>query len=368
MTTFQGMSNTFGEYLRITTWGESHGPGIGVVIDGLPAGIPVDEAMLVKVLERRRPGAVLTSPRKEPDQPRILSGVHEGRSLGTPLSIWIESVDARSEDYDELGKIYRPGHADYTTEARYGHRDPRGGGRASARETAARVAAGAVAKALLRIEHGIEIVGWVSEVSGIASEVDPLEVSTEAVDKSIVRCPDASSSELFVNRISQAKDEGESLGGWVAAVARNVPAGWGDPVFGKLKALLGQAMLSIPATVAIEMGDGIAATRRMGSENNDSFTATTSGEVKTRTNRSGGIQGGISNGEPIWFRVGFKPTSTILKTQDSVNQSRQEVQFSGTGRHDPCVLPRAVAVVESMLALVLADRMLARNATPPSKE
>ncbi|OUU21457.1 MAG: chorismate synthase [Planctomycetia bacterium TMED53] len=359
------MSNTFGEYLRITTWGESHGPGIGVVVDGLPAGLPVTPQLLQQQLKRRRPGGSLASPRKEPDEPMILSGVYEGKTLGTPVSIYIESSDVRSADYESLAEIYRPGHADFTTEARYGHRDPRGGGRASARETAARVAAGAIAAEFLRLEHGIEIVGWVSEVAGQRSPVDLETVTVEQVDQNVVRCPDEASATRFADAISRARDEGESLGGWVGVVARGVPAGWGDPVFGKLKAWIGQAMLSIPATVALEIGDGFAATSRTGSENNDSFGVSEAGEVSPVTNRSGGMLGGISSGAPVWLRVGFKPTSTVLKSQDSVNKTGEKVKFSGTGRHDPCVLPRAVPIVESMLALVLADRLLARRSLPP---
>ncbi len=365
LTKFGGMSNTFGEYLRITTWGESHGPGIGVVIDGLPAGLPVTPQLLQRQLKRRRPGGALSSPRREPDEPQILSGVFEGRTLGTPLSIYIESSDVRSQDYESLADIYRPGHADFTTEARYGHRDPRGGGRASARETAARVAAGAIAAEFLRLEHGIEIVGWVSEVAGVRAPVDIDQLTVENVDQSLIRCPDAETSARFEAEIAQARDEGESLGGWVGVVARGVPAGWGDPVFGKMKAWLGLAMLSIPATVALEIGDGIAATERTGSDNNDAYDTNEEGVVIQRTNRSGGLQGGITSGAPIWMRVGFKPTSTIRKSQESVKKSGEVTTFSGTGRHDHCVLPRAVPIVESMLALVLADRLLARRAIPP---
>jgi chorismate synthase len=365
LTKFRGMSNTFGEYLRITTWGESHGPGIGVVIDGLPAGLPVTPELLQQQLRRRRPGGALASPRREPDEPMILSGVYEGKTLGTPVSIYIESSDVRSQDYESLAEIYRPGHADYTTEARYGHRDPRGGGRASARETAARVAAGAIAAEFLRLEHGIEIMGWVSEVGGVLAPVDLDQISQASIEESPVRCPDHEASQKFEAEIAKARDEGESLGGWVGVMARGVPAGWGDPVFGKLKAWLGQAMLSIPATVAIEIGDGIAATGRTGSQNNDAYGVDDQGSVTQKSNRSGGLQGGISSGAPVWLRVGFKPTSTIRKEQESVNKSGEATTFSGTGRHDPCVLPRAVPIVESMLALVLADRLLARRALPP---
>ncbi|HIG06469.1 MAG TPA: chorismate synthase [Planctomycetes bacterium] len=360
------MSNSFGEYLRITTWGESHGPGIGVVIDGLPAGVPVSIETIAADLARRRPGGDLASSRKEPDTPKILSGVLDGKTLGSPLAIWIESIDARSEDYDEMADLYRPGHADFTTEARYGHRDRRGGGRASARETAARVAAGAVCRVMLAREYGIEIVGWVDELSGNRAEVDPATVDSEAVELSPVRCPALATSGSFVDQIERAREAGDSLGGWVGVVARGVPAGWGDPVFAKMKSLLGAAMLSIPAAMSLELGDGIAATGRTGSENNDSFTSDESGTIHQRTNRSGGMQGGITSGAPLWLRVGFKPTSTIGTTQETVNRSGDGIQFEGKGRHDPCVLPRAVAIVEAMMALVLVDRMLARRATPPA--
>jgi len=360
------MSNSFGEYLRITTWGESHGPGIGVVIDGLPAGVPVSIETIAADLARRRPGGDLASSRKEPDTPRILSGLLDGKTLGSPLAIWIESIDARPGDYDEMADLYRPGHADFTTEARYGHRDRRGGGRASARETAARVAAGAVCRVMLAREYGIEIVGWVDEVAGIRADVDPALVESKDVEASAVRCPVPARSATMMEKIQTARDAGDSLGGWVAVTARGVPAGWGDPVFAKVKSLLGAALLSIPAAVAIEIGDGIAATSRCGSENNDVFISDGAGGICQQSNRSGGMQGGITSGEPVWARVGFKPTSTIATSQKTLNRSGEEVEFEGRGRHDPCVLPRAVAIVEAMMALVLVDRMLARRATPPA--
>ncbi len=360
------MSNTFGEYLRITTWGESHGPGIGVVIDGLPAGIPVSIEEIAHDLARRRPGGALASARKEPDTPQIQSGLHDGKTLGSPLAIWIESVDARSEDYDSLATLYRPGHADFTTEARYGFRDPRGGGRASARETAARVAAGSVARAMLAAECGIEIVGWVDAIGSIRTEMNPALVTAQQVEDSAVRCPDAAGSAAIIEQIESAREAGDSLGGWVAVVARGVPAGWGDPVFAKVKSLLGAALLSIPAAMAMELGDGIAATSRTGSQNNDPMVPDGSGGMRQETNRSGGLQGGITSGAPVWARVGFKPTSTIGISQETINAAGEAVVFEGKGRHDPCVVPRAVPIVEAMMALVLADRMLARKATPPT--
>ncbi|MGE3164471.1 MAG: chorismate synthase [Planctomycetota bacterium] len=363
------MSNTFGEFFRVTTWGESHGPGIGVVIDGLPPGVPIAIDEIAAALRRRRPGAPLTSPRAEPDAPEILSGVFEGRSLGTPLAIWIASHDARPADYAALREVYRPGHADFTSDARYGHRDYRGGGRASARETAARVAAGAVALAVLRSDDAgrdVEIVGWVEAVADLRATIDPGVVTTAGVDASLVRCPDPAMSPRMIERIAAAREAGDSVGGWVGVVARGVPAGWGDPVFGKVKALLGAAYLSIPAAVAVEIGDGIAATIRTGSENNDGFTTDSAGRVSPGTNRAGGIQGGITTGAPLWARVGFKPTSTIRRPQATVDRAGKPVELAAAGRHDPCVLPRAVPVVEAMTALVLADRMLARRAAPPA--
>ncbi len=361
------MSNTFGEVLRVTTWGESHGPGIGCVLDGVPAGISVTEEQLSEALARRRPGQDLSSPRQEPDTPQILSGVYQGRTIGSPLAIWIDSVDARPSDYAEISTLYRPGHADWTTEARYGHRDPRGGGRASARETAARVAAGVVAEAILQTVAPIEIVGWVDRVGEVAAEVDPETVTRSEVSAVAVRCPDRVAAESMSSLIVEARDGGDSLGGWVRVAARGVPAGWGDPLFSKLKALFAHGLLSLPAAVAFESGDGIASTARTGSQNNDRLVPGASGPTST-TNRSGGQLGGISSGSTLVCGVGFKPTSTIATKQSTVDLEGQAVEFEGTGRHDPCVLPRAVPVVEAMVALVLADRALARRATPPSPE
>jgi len=365
------VSSTFGEFLRVTTWGESHGPGIGCVIDGVPPGIAVSEEAIAAALARRRPGQALTSPRSEPDTPRILSGVFEGRTLGSPLAIWIASIDARPADYAALASVYRPGHADWTTEARYGLRDPRGGGRASARETAARVAAGAVAEAILAAESlragaaPIEIVAWVDRVAEISAHVDPERVTRAAVDAHPARTPDPEAAARFAARIEAAREAGDSLGGWIRAVARGVPPGWGDPVAGKMKALLAGALLSLPAAVAFEIGDGIAATARTGSANNDPLVPGPAGP-RPETNRSGGDLGGITTGAPLVVAVGFKPTSTIRAEQRTVDREGRATTVEGSGRHDPCVLPRAVPVVEAMIALVLADRLLARRATPPA--
>ncbi|MEM7166884.1 MAG: chorismate synthase [Planctomycetota bacterium] len=360
------MTNTFGDFLRVTTWGESHGPGIGVVVDGVPAGTPVLIDEIAAALRRRRPGAPLTSPRKERDQPRILSGVMDDRALGTPIAIWIENQDARPSDYDALRDLYRPGHADHTTDARYGLRDHRGGGRASARETAARVAAGVIALALLRVDLDVEIVAWVDQVGELCADVNPTTVTQQVVDSSVIRCPDQAITTSMESWIAELRDSGDSAGGWVGIVARGVPAGLGDPVFGKLKALLAHAYLSLPATVALEFGDGLGATLRTGSANNDALVAAPDATPQLATNRAGGMHGGISNGAPLVARVGFKPPSTIRKTQRTVTSSGDEVEFEGTGRHDPCVLPRAVPIVEAMTALVLADRWLARRAAPPA--
>jgi len=363
------VSNTFGEYLRVTTWGESHGPGIGCVIDGVPPGIEISEGAIAAALARRRPGQALTSARSEPDRPRILSGWHEGRTLGSPLAIWIENLDARPGDYAEIARAYRPGHADWTTEARYGVRDPRGGGRASARETAARVAAGAIAEAILRAEAPIEIVAWVERVADISADgaapVDPERVTRAAVDAHPARTPDREAAQRMAARIEAARDAGDSLGGWIRVVARGVPAGWGDPVAAKMKALLAGALLSLPAAVAFEIGDGIAATARTGSENNDPLVPGPAGP-RPESNRSGGDLGGITTGAPLICGVGFKPTSTIRAEQRTVDRTGRATTLAASGRHDPCVLPRAVPVVEAMVALVLADRLLARRAAPPA--
>ncbi|MCI0652514.1 MAG: chorismate synthase [Planctomycetes bacterium] len=362
------MSNTFGEFFRITTWGESHGPGIGVVIDGIPPGLALDLARIDAELARRRPGGALASPRRESDAFEIQSGVLDGRTLGTPLALWIPNRDARPADYAPLASLYRPGHADFTYEARYGIRDPRGGGRASARETAARVAAGAIARQLLETEAPVEIVAWVAALAGDEAAVNPQAVTRAAVDASAVRCPDQAAGARFEARIAEARDAGDSIGGTIALVARGVPAGWGDPLFGKVTARLAHGCLSLPAAVAFEMGDGFAATRRTGSEQNDALISDAHGGIVPATNRAGGVQGGITNGAPLFFRVGFKAPSTIRKPQATVGRGGERVEFSGSGRHDPCVLPRAVPIVEAMAALVLVDCLVSRRAAPPARK
>jgi chorismate synthase len=356
------MSSSFGVLFRISTFGESHGPGIGVVVDGCPPRLPIDLAGIQSALDRRRPGqSRLVSQRKEADAVEILSGVVDGVSLGTPIAMLIRNADARSKDYDEVARAYRPSHADYTYDAKYGTRAVAGGGRASARETAGRVAAGAIAAQLLA-RSGVSIVAWVDEVCGIAASVDEATITQVDVETNDVRCPDAAVAAQMIERIEQARKAGDSVGGVVRAVARGVPAGWGEPVFDKLEADLGKAMLSIPAVKGVENGSGFAGTRMTGSAHNDAFYRRGDGTIGTRSNRSGGIQGGISNGEPITLRIAFKPTATIMQPQDTVDRDGNPTTLAPKGRHDPCVLPRAVPIVEAMFALVLADHMLRQAA------
>ena len=353
--------NTFGQLFRVTTFGESHGVAIGVVIDGFPSGIEVDEELIHQDLQRRRPGqSKLTTQRKENEEFLILSGVFEGKSLGSPIAITIPNSDARSKDYAHLEKTFRPSHADFTYEAKYGHRDHRGGGRSSARETAARVVAGAFAKMLLQ-QVGIEIVAYVSSVADIRATINDQAVSLNDVEKSMVRCPDEKASTEMVNLIDSVRKEGDTVGGTIRCVVRNVPVGLGEPVFDKLHAELGKAMLSINAVKGFEIGSGFASTRMRGSAHNDIFSSA-EGMIQTKTNHSGGVQGGISNGMHITFNVAFKPVATIMQAQKSVDKDGNEVKLDGKGRHDPCVVPRAVPIVEAMAAMVLADHYL-RNKT-----
>ncbi len=352
------MGNTFGRLFRITTWGESHGGGVGVVIDGCPPDLEVTSSEIQTELDRRRPGqSRITTQRREEDRVEILSGVFEGRTLGTPISLIVRNRDARSRDYEEMRVKYRPSHADFTYQAKYGIRDWQGGGRASARETIGRVAAGAIARKILHQALGVEIVAFVRRVRNLTAEVDPDVVTRDRIESNIVRCPDSDIAGQMIEQIEQARKDGDSLGGVVEAVARNVPPGLGEPVFDKLEADLGKAILSLPACKGFEVGSGFAGTKLTGSSHNDPFY--NDGErIRTRTNRSGGIQGGISNGENIVVRAAFKPTATILKTQETVDIHGNPATLSGRGRHDPCVLPRAVPMVESMIALVLADHYL----------
>lgn len=360
------MSSILGTLFRVATWGESHGGAVGVVVDGCPARMPLAATDLQPQLDRRRPGqSRLSSPRREPDQVRILSGVFEGRTLGTPILLLVENQDARPGAYERDKDVYRPSHADFTYEAKYGIRNWQGGGRASARETVGRVAAGAVAEKVLRLAEGIEITAWVRRIAAIEAEIpeeEAAQITREEVDRTPVRCPDPNAAARMIEAIEEARREGDSLGGIVEAVVRGLPAGLGEPVFDKLEADLGKALLSLPACKGFESGSGFAGTLLRGSEHNDAFIARAgrAGEprVGTRTNRSGGIQGGISNGEPIVVRAAFKPTPTVRKKQETVDTRGNPVVLEAQGRHDPCVLPRAVPLVEAMIALVLADHWL----------
>lgn len=364
------MGSTFGHLFRVTTFGESHGPALGCVVEGCPPRLPLDEEDLARDLQRRRPGqSSLTTPRREEDRPRLLSGVFEGRTTGTPLAVLLESADARPQDYAALAQVYRPSHADYTYEAKYGVRDPRGGGRASARETAARVAAGAVARRLLEARAGVEVVAWVHAVGQVElapGDVDPATVTRQAVDEGPVRCPAPGAAARMAAAIEAARADGDSVGGVVALVARGVPPGWGDPVFDKLEADLARGMLSIPAARGFEVGSGFAGARLRGSQHNDPFVpggpGAPAGAVRTSKDDAGGTLGGISSGAPLLLRVAFKPTSTIARRQETVDRAGRPATLEAAGRHDPCVLPRAVAVVEAMALLVLADHLLRHEA------
>jgi chorismate synthase len=357
------MSNTFGQLFRVTTFGESHSGGIGVVIDGCPPRIDICEADIQRELDRRRPGqSKITTQRKEEDQCEILSGVFKGKTLGTPLAIMVRNKDVRPEDYREIAGKFRPSHADYTYEAKYGIRNWQGGGRASARETLGRVAAGAIAKKILSgLYADFAIVAYVTQVHDIVAKIDRSTVKTKDVEKNIVRCPDAAAAKQMLSLIEQVRDEGDSIGGVIECVARGIAPGLGEPVFDKLEADLAKAMLSIPATKGFEIGSGFAATRLRGSKHNDAFEMR-GGKIRTMTNNSGGVQGGISNGEDIYFRVAFKPPATIALQQRTVTTSKQESELAARGRHDPCVLPRAVPIVEAMAALVLCDHALRQRA------
>lgn len=353
--------NSFGVLFRISTFGESHGPAIGVVIDGCPAGLEIDEAFIQSELDRRRPGqSAIVTQRKEEDRVHLLSGVFEGRSTGAPFAMVIHNADARSKDYSHIADKYRPSHADYTYVAKYGLRDYRGGGRSSARETAARVAAGAVAKMWLKTQ-GISVQAWVSQVGEIALTKSYGELDLSLTESNPVRCPDPETADRMEALIREVRKAGDTIGGVVSAVISGVPAGWGEPVFDKLHADLGKAVLSINACKGFEYGSGFAGVTLRGSEHNDPFYTDESGRIKTRSNHSGGIQGGISNGMDICFRAAFKPVATIVPEQESVNEKGEPITVEGKGRHDPCVLPRAVPIVEAMAALVLADHGLRRR-------
>jgi chorismate synthase len=360
------MANSFGKLFTISTWGESHGGGLGVVIDGCPPGLPIDAAEIQADLDRRRPGqSDLTTQRKEADAVTILSGVFEGRTLGTPVALAVGNTDARPEAYSEMREKFRPSHADYTYLAKFGLRNHEGGGRSSARETIGRVAAGALAKKILALGAKIEIRAYVEQVHTVvmpgaarltAGEAVPFPSLAE-VDATAVRCPDAATAAKMTARIKSARNQGDSVGGVITCRARGLPAGLGEPVFDRLEADLAKAMLSLPATKGFEIGSGFSGTRLLGSQHNDLFEKR-AGKVRTTTNRSGGVQGGISNGEELFFRVAFKPTATILQKQKTVDTKGRATELMGRGRHDPCVLPRAVPIVEAMTALVLVDHYL----------
>lgn len=357
------MSSTLGTCFRISTWGESHGGGVGVVIDGCPPGLELRAEDIQHELDRRRPGqSEIVTARNEADACEILSGVFEGRTLGTPIAILVRNKDARPSSYEEMAVKYRPSHADFTYDAKYGLRNWQGGGRASARETIGRVAAAAVARKVLdSLAPGIEILAWVSRIQNLSATVDPNTVTAESIEGNIVRTGDPSAVEPMITLIKDARSEGNSLGGIVEAVVRGCPVGLGEPVFDKLEAELAKAMMSLPATKGFEIGSGFEGTRLTGAEHNDHFYME-GARVRTRTNRSGGIQGGISNGEPIIFRVAFKPTATIMQSQPTVSTAHEDTELKGRGRHDACVLPRAVPMVEAMATLILCDQLLRHRA------
>ena len=357
------MSSTLGTLYTVTTFGESHCKGVGAVVDGCPPGLELTEADIQPQLTRRRPGqSDLSTPRQEADQVTIYSGTEFGRTLGTPIMLLVNNRDQRPQDYGEMSRIPRPSHADYTYQMKYGVRASSGGGRSSARETIGRVAAGAIAEKWLREQYGTEIVAWVSAVGDIEAPPADLERITRAdVDQNIIRCPDAATAARMQDRVREVLEAKDSTGGILTCVCRNVPVGLGEPLFDKLEARLAQAMLSLPATKGFDIGSGFAGTRLRGSTHNDPFVRRTSG-LGTRTNHSGGVQGGISNGEPIVFRVAFKPVATIGLAQETVDFDGEPVTLEAKGRHDPCVVPRAVPIVEAMAALVLIDLALMQRA------
>lgn len=356
------MANSFGHLFRITTWGESHGGGVGVVVDGCPPKLKLTEADIQPDLDRRRPGqSKIVTPRKESDTVQILSGTFEGKTLGTPISMWVKNEDQRSEAYNEMASKFRPSHADYTYHAKFGIRAWPGGGRTSARETIGRVAAGAIAKKILKEQFGVEVLAYVSQVQKLTAEIDHEHVTMKQIESNIVRCPDAKVATKMIRLIEKMRGAGDSVGGIVEGVARGVPVGWGEPVFDRLEADLAKAMLSLPASKGFDIGSGFGGIALTGLQHNDAFRMK-GGKVRTMTNRSGGIQGGISNGETIYFRVAFKPVATVMHEQDTVDATYKNTTLKGRGRHDPCVLPRAVPMVEAMTALVLVDHALRHKA------
>lgn len=357
------MASHFGTLFRISTWGESHGGGVGVVIDGCPPLIPLEAADIQRDLDRRRPGqSEIVTPRKEADRCEILSGVYQGKTTGTPISVMVRNQDARPEAYSEMATMFRPSHADYTYQTKYGFRNHEGGGRSSARETIGRVAAGTVARKVLeKLAPGLTILPYVKTVQQIQATIDVNQVDFEMIESNMVRCPDPVAAERMIELIKAMRSEGNSVGGVIECVIRGVPVGWGEPVFDRLEADLAKGVLSLPASKGFEVGSGFAGTLLTGLEHNDPFEMR-QGEVRTVSNRSGGVQGGISNGEPIVFRVAFKPTATVLKPQQTVTIEGEPAELKARGRHDPCVLPRAVPMVEAMVALVLVDHAMRQEA------
>jgi chorismate synthase len=360
------MSSTFGTLFRVTSFGESHCPAVGAIVDGCPAGLALSAADIQVQLDRRRPGqSDLSTPRNETDLVTILSGVENGVTLGTPIGLMVPNSDQHPDDYDDMAEIPRPSHADYTYQVKYGVRAQSGGGRASARETIGRVAAGAIAEKYLAQKHDVQVIAWVESVGGLtAAHVDMETLTRQAVDASIVRCPDLQAAQAMAELIGEVRDNKDSIGGVVACVCRNVPAGLGEPVFDKLEAMLAHAMLSLPASKGFEIGSGFSGSRMLGSEHNDPFVLKGS-RLGTLTNFSGGIQGGISNGETIYFRVGFKPPATIGQRQRTASFAGVTTDLEAKGRHDPCIVPRAVPVVESMASLVLMDLLLRQQYRKP---
>ena len=357
------MGNSFGTLFRISTWGESHGGGIGVVVDGCPPKLPLSPDDIQFELDRRRPGqSAITTSRKETDAASIVSGVYDGLTLGTPIAVTVPNADQRPSAYSEMKEKFRPSHADFTYERKFGIRNHEGGGRSSARETVGRVAAGAIARKILKLADNVEIRAFIRKVHDIEMGERADFPSYEEVEASPVRCPDPETAERMIERIKSMRSEGDSVGGIVECRVRGLPAGWGAPVFDRVEADLAKAMISLPATKGFEVGSGFGGTDLRGSEHNDSFVPKDGGGVGTATNRSGGVQGGITNGEPLIFRVAFKPTATILQKQATVTREGESTELMGRGRHDPCVVPRAVPIVEAMTALVLIDHRMRHSA------
>lgn len=357
------MSSQFGQVFRISTFGESHGPAVGVIVDGCPPKLEINREEIQADLDRRRPGqSKITTQRQEADQVEILSGIENNLTTGTPIALIVRNQDHRSRDYDELRTKYRPSHADFTYDAKYGLRSVSGGGRASARETIGRVAAGAIAKKFLKTNYNVEILAWVDQVQHIKASVNQDNLTLEQIESNIIRCPDQSTAEKMIALIEEIRKQGDTVGGIIRAIVRGVPAGWGEPVFDKLEADLAKALLSLPASKGFEIGSGYAGALLKGSEHNDPFRSDDGTTVYTTSNYSGGIQGGISNGMPITLSVAFKPVATIVPEQDTVTIDFENTTLTGKGRHDPCVLPRAVPMVEAMIALTLADHALRHHA------